>query len=70
MTELLAHYVGLERAIQSSVLIYLCLLAGFLLLPESKALESGEFVLSPGAAGTDAALSGAGVPGQTTLDTY
>lgn len=70
VTELLAHYVGLERAIQSSVLIYLCLLAGFILLPESKAMESGEFVLSPGALDTDPQFSGVSVPGEAKLDTY
>src|SRR6185437_1575049 len=68
VTELLAHYIGLEHAIQSSVLIYLFLLAGFLLLPEAKRMESGEFVLSPGALETDAQLSGAGLLGETKLD--
>jgi putative MFS transporter len=68
VTELLAHYVGLERAIQSSVLIYLCLLAGFILLPESKTMESGEFVLSPNELDAGADLPGASVPSQAKFD--
>lgn len=69
VTELLAHYVGLERAIQSSVLIYLCLLIGFLLLPESKTMESSEFVLSHEEIDGEPALASAGnLRSRTTLE--
>jgi MFS transporter, putative metabolite:H+ symporter len=67
VTQFLASYIGLEHAIQSSVLIYLCMIAGFFMLPETKTMESGEFVLSPLERAEEGAAAGASL-GETRLD--